>query len=329
MTEDDFREASQQHWGDSAESWARAADREETGASASISAWMLDAAALQPGERVLEIACGAGRVGLQAASIVQPGGAVLCSDFSEAMVAAVDQRVARSGLSNVRTRVLDAEDLNLDEGEVFDVVLCRFGYMLMADPVRALTESGRVLRRGGRLALAVWGSFEDNPWLSSILEVVMTHLDAPPPEPGTPGPFALGEVARLRQKIEQAGLGDVDVVEIESEQTYDSPEAWWEDILEVSGPLAALLGALPEADLTAIRTASFSRAQEFVAQDGSVAFPAAVLGATAQRPLEKACWPTRSGTALGDFGRWLTEAQGFRSRYESAHKSQPGQTRPA
>lgn len=276
MSESDFREASQRHWGDSAASWARAAEEEERGASASAGKWMLEAADLQPGEGVLELACGAGRVGLQAAAKVAPDGTVVCSDFSEPMVAAVRERVERAGVTNVEARVLDAENLDLDEGDAFDVVLCRFGYMLMADPLRALSESGRVLRPGGRVVLAVWGPAERNPWLSTVLDAVMNRLGAPPPEPGTPGPFALGTAADLQQTIERAGLVDVTVAEIEAEQTYDSPDGWWEHTREVSGPLSALLDALSAADLAAIREAAISGARDYVAQDGSLVFPAAI-----------------------------------------------------
>lgn len=284
MGEADFREASQQHWGDSAASWARAAEEEDTAASASAAEWMLDTANLQPGQSVLELACGAGRVGLQAAEKVVPDGNVLCSDFSQAMVDAVKDRVARLGLTNVDTRVLDAEDLDLDEGDRFDVVLCRFGYMLMSDPLRALNESRRVLSPGGRLTLAVWGPAERNPWLSAVLNAVMNHLNAPPPEPGTPGPFALAPPADLRQMIERAGFVDVTVGEIATEQPYDSPDGWWRRILEVSGPLSALLGALSVADLAAIRDVAIAKAQDHVKDDGSVVFPATVLGAKARRP---------------------------------------------
>ncbi|HXR31071.1 MAG TPA: methyltransferase domain-containing protein [Solirubrobacterales bacterium] len=283
MGESDFQEASQQHWGDSAPSWARAAEEEETGASADAAAWMLDVADLRPGERVLELACGAGRVGLQAANIVAPDGVVLCSDFSAAMVEAVDERIARAGIANAETRVLDAQQLEPGDAEGFDVVLCRFGYMLMADPLKALTESVRVLRPGGRLVLAVWGSAEKNPWLSTILTAVMAHFDAPPPEPGAPGPFALGNAGDLQELIERAGLVKVGVTEIQAEQTYESLEAWWERLREVGGPLAAVLAALSDADQAAIRAAAISGAQDFTAPDGSAVFPAAVIGAKAEK----------------------------------------------
>ncbi|MGN6586672.1 MAG: class I SAM-dependent methyltransferase [Solirubrobacterales bacterium] len=283
-SEAEYREASRQQWSDAASSWARAAEEEETGASGEATKWMLAAADLQPGQRVLELACGAGRVGLQAASRVGPDGTVLCSDFSQAMVDAVAERIDRLGVPNVSTRVLNAEQLDLSDEERFDVVLCRFGYMLMADQPQALRESARVLRPDGRLVLAVWGTGEENPWLSLILNAVMEHLGAPPPEPGMPGPFSLGEAERLRALVEGAGLVEVEVAEIEAKQPYDSIEAWWEEILEVSGPLAAMLKALPANDREAIRSTVVAEAERFIADDGNAVFPAAIVGAKARKP---------------------------------------------
>jgi SAM-dependent methyltransferase len=269
-------------WGAAAEHWARAAEKEEVGAAADAAKWMLRAADLQPGERVLEVAGGAGRVGLQAAAEVGPEGSVLCSDFSPEMVKVARERFERLGVSNIETRVLDAQELDLEEGS-FDVVLCRYGYMLMPDPLQALRESARVLRPGGRLVLAVWGEAEKNPWLSNILGAVMAHLNAPPPEPGMPGPFALGDTARLRDLLDQAGLVEAEVEEFDAEQVYDSLDAWWEKILSVGGPLKAVLGSLPEADLNAIRDAALASGEQFAGGD-AVVFPAVVVGARARKP---------------------------------------------
>jgi SAM-dependent methyltransferase len=277
-------EAGQDQWGGAAEHWARAAEKDEIGAAADAAAWMLEAADLQPGERVLEVAGGAGRVGLQAASAVGPKGSVLCSDFSEEMVKVARERFGRLGVSNIETRVLDAQNLGLDAGS-FDAVLCRFGYMLMPDPLQALRESARVLRPGGRLVLAVWGTAEQNPWLTTILAAVMTHLSAPPPEPGAPGPFSLGEPARLRDLLEQADLADVEVEAIETRQVYESLEGWWAKILSVGGPLALILNPLPEADRDAIREAALDRGREIAQEDGGdTVFPATAVGARARRP---------------------------------------------
>jgi len=282
VSQSEYHEASRQQWSAAARSWARAAEEEETGASGDATPWMLDAARLRSGMRVLELACGAGRVGLQAASRVGPDGTVLCSDFSQEMVDAVADRVERLGVPNVETRLLDAQQLELPDDE-FDSVLCRFGYMLMADPVQALRESGRVLRPEGKLALAVWGTAEQNPWLWLVIEALIDRLNAPRPEPGTPGPFSLGEPARLRAVCEEAGLSDVEVEEIATEQAYDSLDAWWEELLEVSGPLAAMLKALPDEDREAIRAKAFAGGEPFLGDDGRAVFPAMVLGAAARK----------------------------------------------
>jgi len=271
-------------WGAAAEHWARAAEKEEVGASADAARWMLKSADLRPGERVLEVAGGAGRVGLQAAGAVGPEGSVLCSDFSVEMVKVAQERFERLGISNIETRALDAQNLDLADG-AFDAVLCRFGYMLMPDPPQALRESARVLRPDGRLVLAVWGEAAENPWLSQILEAVMNHLDAPPPEPGTPGPFSLGEPARLRDLLDRAGFANPEVETIEAPQIYDSLDAWWEKILSVGGPLKAILDHLPDAELNAIRDAALERGRAIAEDDGDrVVFPATVIGARARKP---------------------------------------------
>lgn len=273
--------SSADQWGGSAEAWARAGEQPEIGAGADAATWMLEAADLKPGERVLEVACGAGRVGLQAARAVGPDGSVVCSDFAEPMVAAVSDLARRLGMDNLDARVLDALDLDLGD-ERFDAVLCRFGYMLMRDPALALAESRRALAPGGRLVLAVWGEGEQNPWLMTIFEAFMGHLGAPPPEPGTPGPFALGDPGRVRGLLEEAGYAESSIETLEAVQRYDSLEEWWEEIRAVSGPLAAVLENLPEADQRAIRDRAIAAARSYLEPDGALVFPAAVVGARAR-----------------------------------------------
>jgi SAM-dependent methyltransferase len=277
----DAETSSADQWGGSAAAWARAGEQPETGAGADAARWMLDAAELEPGEAVLEVACGAGRVGLQAARAVGPDGTVVCSDFAEPMVAAVTELAERLGLENVDARVLDALDLDLGD-ERFDVVLCRFGYMLMDDPALALAESRRALAPGGRIVLAVWGKGEQNPWLMTIFEAFMRHLDAPPPEPGTPGPFALGDPQTVGRLLEEAGFAESSTVTLKGAQTYGSLDEWWDEIRAVSGPLATVLAALPEADQRAIRELATNAAGEYLAADGTLVFPAAIVGALAR-----------------------------------------------
>ena len=156
------RDASLRSWEEAASGWTRqqAAMREF---GAPVSHWMIDAIMPQPGERVLELAAGLGETGMLAAELVAPMGGVIVSDQAEAMLAGARARALALGLSNVEFQVLNAEWIDLPVASI-DAVLCRWGYMLMADPPAALTDTRRVLRPGGRVALAVWDAIEHNPW---------------------------------------------------------------------------------------------------------------------------------------------------------------------
>ena len=182
------REASLQGWEAAAAGWVRSQDLlREFGAP--VSHWMIDAIAPQPGQRVLELAAGLGETGLLAAELVAPVGGAIISDQAEAMLAGARERASELGLSNIEFQVLNAEWIDLPVASV-DAVLCRWGYMLMADPAAALSETRRVLRSDGRLAMAVWDSLERNPWAQlPALELGERGLGALP-APGTPGPFA-------------------------------------------------------------------------------------------------------------------------------------------
>jgi ubiquinone/menaquinone biosynthesis C-methylase UbiE len=147
------RDASVRGWEEAASGWRRSQDMlREFGAP--VSRWLIDAIAPAPGQRVLELCAGLGETGLAVAGLLAPGGDVIVSDQAEAMLAGARERASALGLENVEFRRLDAEWIDMAVASV-DAVLCRWGYMLTADPLAALTETRRVLRPGGRVALAV------------------------------------------------------------------------------------------------------------------------------------------------------------------------------
>jgi len=124
---------------------------------------LLEHAAVQPGERVLDVACGTGSVTLPAAWAVGPEGHVLATDISGAMVRRTAEEAWREGVGWVETRRANAEDPVGSDG-TFDVVLCALGLMYVPDPVRALAAMRRALRPGGRAVVAVWGALNRCGW---------------------------------------------------------------------------------------------------------------------------------------------------------------------
>ena len=158
----------------------------------------------QPGERVLELACGPGSVGLAAAGRVAPGGEVVLSDVAAEMTSIAAARAEALGLSNVSTRELDLESIEQPDSS-YDVVLCREGLMLVPDPASAAREIRRVLRPGGRVAIAVWGLRERNPWLGVVFDAVSAQTGKPVPPPGISGPFSLDDPHKLADLLSSAG----------------------------------------------------------------------------------------------------------------------------
>ena len=148
-------------WAAVAPGWAdHAAYADARGAE--VAEAMLALTKPQPGERVLELACGPGGLGLAAAKRVAPTGEVVLSDIVAQMTSIAAARASALGLTNVTTRELDLEQIDEPDAS-YDVVLCREGLMFVPDPARAALEIKRVLRAGGRFAVAVWGPREHNP----------------------------------------------------------------------------------------------------------------------------------------------------------------------
>src|SRR3954454_19801533 len=139
----DPRPARHAMWGAVAGSWADLADRVDA-RHATTTERMLALAAIGPGDRVLELACGPGGPGLAAAERVAPGGEVVLSDVAAEMTAIAAARAARRGVAGVAVRELDLEEI-AEPAEAYDAVLCREGLMLVADPGRAAREIARVL----------------------------------------------------------------------------------------------------------------------------------------------------------------------------------------
>ena len=280
MDLDAYREQSLATWGQMAPGWA---DRREwlRDVTRPVSAWLVETADPRPGQTLLELAGGTGDLAVALAERVGDQGLLIASDFSPEMLEFARQAGAACGLTNVEYRVLDAERLDLPHDSV-DGVVCRFGYMLMADPAAALRETRRVLREGGALSFTVWMGPERNPWaaLPPLTLVERGHL--PPPEPGTPGIFALADPTRIRQLVMQAGFGEPELEEIDFDFRYADGDELWDSIVRLAGALARAINALPPDELQATRAAIEQRLAPYRQSDGSYRPPAAAWGVRAR-----------------------------------------------
>jgi SAM-dependent methyltransferase len=274
---EEYRRTALENWQTIAAGWERRrAQIEQT--TGPVTEWMVRALDPQPGDTVLELAAGPGDVGFAAAPLLGNEGRLVSSDFSSEMVEVARRRAAELGLENVEHRRIDAEDIPLEDDSV-DGVLCRFGLMLMPDPEAVVVEMRRVLRSGGRLALAVWSTGQRNPWITVAGRILVELGHAPPPDPDAPGPFVLAEHERLRDLLAGGGFGAVNVEEIPVLLKYVDVDDYIAVSTETSGMLARIWRELSDADREVIKT---RLAEDFVpfAVEGGYEVPGvAVVGA--------------------------------------------------
>jgi SAM-dependent methyltransferase len=268
---DAYREQSRATWGQMASGW-EARHQWLIEVAGSVNDWILDRADPRPGQSVLDIAAGPGDLGFGASERVGPEGKVISSDFSPEMVSVASRIGQGRGAENVEYRVLDAERMDLPD-DCVDVALCRWGYMLMADPAAALRETRRVLRDGGPLAFAVWAEPDRNPWAAIPGMTLVQRGHMPPPEPGAPGIFALADPARIRELVADAGFADPSLEAVGFVFRYADFDDLWDSIVRLAGPLARAINAQPEAEQRATRDAIAENLTSFRRPDGSYEAP--------------------------------------------------------
>lgn len=265
----DATERVKEEWNSQAASWFR--QRESLfAASRPIHEWMVDHLDVRPGMRVLEIAAGPGDTGFLAAKRLD-GGRLLSTDLSPSMVESARRRGAELGITNADFRVLDAQAMDLADAS-FDAVLCRWGFMLMPDPLASLRECRRVLVPDGRLVFAVFTGPEENPFASLPARILIEWGFLPKPRDGWhPGILALADRTRLLTLIDRAGFASVNIEPVDMTWTFADADDYWAFLVDLTA-LGPLVRSLPEETKTRFRSAIDQAVARF-ADGNQIALP--------------------------------------------------------
>ena len=229
-----------------AEQWRRG-KRLRGEASEAVTKIMLDLANLQVGDRVLELAAGMGDLAVMTSRRVGPNGFVLATDISTSMLNLAAETVREAGLTNVETRIIDAENLDVAP-DSFNAALCRFALMLFPDRTKALAGVYRALKPAGRFAVSVWSTAEKNPLHGLPLAIVSRLAEIPAPLPGQPGMFALSGEGVLDKCLTMAGFRDVAVRAVPVQRYFPSTAEAVSAMKDSFPRLQTLLAKLSDSD---------------------------------------------------------------------------------
>ena len=264
---EEFKDATRLAWNQSAAGW--------NSQTQAIHAWladataaMLDAARIAQGMQVLDVAAGAGDQTLDIARRIGPGGHVLATDISETILQFASDNASRAGLTQLETRVCDAEDLQLQEAS-FDAAVCRLGLMFCLAPLQPLRQMRQALKPGGRASVLVFSEPQRNPCIGILMATALQHAGLAPREPFQPGSLlSLGKPGLIGEMFHQAGFAEVNVARIAAPFRLPSARDYLAFVRSSASPIIALLGQLSPAGQEAAWSDMASRLQAFQTPDG-------------------------------------------------------------
>lgn len=263
-----YKSTTHDQWQAAAEAWYRW--------SSTLNAWlgpatekMLDMTGTSTGHRVLDIAAGAGEQSISAAKKVGPSGYVLATDISANILEYAKQLAQQEGAGNIETRVMDGENLDLEDG-TFDAVISRVGLIYFPDQQKALKEMLRVLKPGGKMGAVVYSTPEKNKFFSLPVSIIRNRAKLPPPLPGQPGPFSLGAEGVIEKAFTQAGFINVQSVLVNSPLLLPSAKDCVRFEKESFGALHQMMSGLSEAEKESVWKEIEQELKQFETEKGFV-----------------------------------------------------------
>ncbi len=263
-----YKETTRQQWQSAAEAWHRWGP--------TLSVWlgeatrlMLDLAGVREDSQVLDVAAGAGEQSIVAAHRVGPYGRVVAIDISSNILEFARQAARAENLTNVETRVLDAENLDLPE-DSFDAAICRLGLMYFPDREKTLSAMRRVLKPVASAGAIVFSTPDKNPFLSAPISVIRRRANLPPPEPGLPGPFSLGAPGVLEDAFEKADFRMIKVKPVSAPLRMASAAECVQFEKESFGALHQMMAGLDEAERESVWKEIEQELEKFNTPEGFV-----------------------------------------------------------
>ena len=262
-------------WQETASYWTRHHETIRT-MFAPLTRALIEDARIVAGQAVLDVAGGAGEPSLTIAESVGSNGHVMCTDAIPEMVAAAQREAFERGVTNVRFRQCTADSLPFDS-DTFDAAVSRLGIMFFPDPLAGLREMLRVTKPGGRIALAVWGRSDDNPYSYLVTQVVSRYVPSAPVDPDAPDAFRFAQAGKLAGILNEAGATDVGerVVRFDMAAPLSSEE-FWIFRSEISETLRAKLSSLSTEVKREIEHEVHEAVREFF-PGGYMRFPAQMI----------------------------------------------------
>jgi ubiquinone/menaquinone biosynthesis C-methylase UbiE len=240
----DYKEMVREEWTDAAPLWQKWNHKFviQTRAATDL---VVRGAEVAPGMTVLDLASGTGEPALSLAKALGPQGKVVATDLVPEMLEFAKENAAAQRISNIDFRLADAEQLPFPDGK-FDRVTSRFGIMFFPDIAKAMLEIRRVLKPGGRVCFAVFGSLDENPMFQVSLGPFLKRVKMPPPPPDAPNIFRFADETKLANAISSAGFRDVSTRKERVTFSWPGPaEESWEATRELAAPFKKLIAAIP------------------------------------------------------------------------------------
>ncbi|CAN5542528.1 class I SAM-dependent methyltransferase [soil metagenome] len=266
-----YKATTRQQWEDAADAWHRWGPTLEEWLGRATD-HMLDAAGVEVGSSVLDVAAGAGGQTIAAARRVGPTGRVVATDISPTILTYAAKTAAETGLTNVETLEADGEalaGLGAAAGS-FDAVISRVGLISFPDQQAALAGIRSALCEGGRFAAVVYSTPDRNEFFSIPVSIIRTRAELPPPVPGQPGPFSLGGPGVLEAALGATGFTDITVDTVPAPLRLPSAAECVRFERESFGALHQMLAGVPEADRAAVWDDIETALRAFETADGFV-----------------------------------------------------------